>query len=84
MCKKMLNLLNIIWRDTSLENSKISFRLRSDILIEQGLLKNFKEHVNGLGVKRPLFLCDKNLETSEYFGAISINKVDDSQYKLYS
>jgi alcohol dehydrogenase len=66
----MLSLLNIIWRDTSLENSKISFRLRSDIVIEQGLLKNIKEHVNGLGVKSPLFLCDKNLETSDYFGAI--------------
>jgi alcohol dehydrogenase class IV len=53
-----------------LEKNKISFRLRSDIVIKLGLLKTFTTEVEALNLKRPLIIWDRNLENSEYFETI--------------
>ena len=53
-----------------MEKNKVSFRLRSDIVIKLGLLKNFTTEVEALSLKRPLIIWDKNLENSEYFEII--------------
>ncbi len=53
-----------------MEKNKISFRLRSDIVIKLGLLKTFTTEVEALNLKRPLIIWDRNLENSEYFETI--------------
>lgn len=53
-----------------MEKNKISFRLKSDIVIKLGLLKNFTTEVEAHSLKRPLIIWDKNLEHSEYFETI--------------
>lgn len=53
-----------------MEKNSISFRLRSDIVIELGLLKTFMHQVEALNFKRPLIVWDKNLENTEYFELI--------------
>jgi alcohol dehydrogenase len=53
-----------------LEKNRISFRLRSDIVIQLGLITNFAEEVEALNLKRPLVIWDQNLKNSEYFETI--------------
>ena len=53
-----------------MENNRISFKLRSDIVIQLGLLKNFTAEVEALNLKRPLIIWDKNLQDSKYFNTI--------------
>ena len=53
-----------------MEKNKISFRLRSDIVIKLGLLKTFTTEVEALNLKRPLIIWDRNLENTEYFEII--------------
>lgn len=53
-----------------MEKNKISFKLRSDIVIKLGLLKTFTTEVEALNLKRPLIIWDRNLENSEYFETI--------------
>ena len=53
-----------------MEKNRISFRLRSDIVIQLGLITNFAEEVEALNLKRPLVIWDQNLKNSEYFETI--------------
>ncbi len=53
-----------------MEKNRISFRLRSDIVIQLGLLTNFVKEVVALNLKRPLVIWDQNLKNSEYFETI--------------
>lgn len=45
----------------------LTFRLRSDIKIGSGILKNFEDEVLSLNIHKPLILCDENLLSSDYF-----------------
>ena len=53
-----------------MEKNSISFRLRSDVVIELGLLRTFLSQVETLNFKRPLIIWDKNLKNSDYFESI--------------
>ena len=53
-----------------MEKNSISFRLRSDVVIELGLLRTFLSQVERLNFKRPLIIWDKNLKNSDYFESI--------------
>jgi len=53
-----------------LDRNKVSFRLKSDIVIEIGLLKTFIQQVESLNFKKPLVLWDGNLKSSDYFNSI--------------
>ena len=53
-----------------MEKNRISFRLRSDIIIQLGLLKNFAKEVEAYNLKRPLLIWDQNLNNTEYFETI--------------
>lgn len=53
-----------------MEKNRISFRLRSDIVIQRGLIINFAKEVEALNLKRPLVIWDQNLKNSEYFETI--------------
>lgn len=53
-----------------MEKNRISFRLRSDIIIQLGLLKNFAKEVEAFSLKRPLLIWDQNLKNTEYFETI--------------
>ena len=53
-----------------MEKNRISFRLRSDIVIQLGLVTHFAEEVEALNLKRPLVIWDQNLKNSEYFETI--------------
>ena len=53
-----------------MEKNKISFKLRSDIVVKIGLLKTFITEIEVLNLKKPLIIWDRNLENSEYFRII--------------
>ena len=53
-----------------MEKNKISFKLRSDIVVKIGLLKTFVTEIEVLNLKKPLIIWDRNLENSEYFRII--------------
>ena len=59
-----------------MKKNRISFRLRSDIVIQLGLLTNFAKEVEALKLKRPLIIWDQNLENSEYFETIKSGLVN--------
>lgn len=59
-----------------MEKNRISFRLRSDIVIQLGLITNFAEEVEALNLKRPLVIWDQNLKNSEYFETIKPGLLD--------
>ena len=53
-----------------MEKNNIRFKLKSDIVIGLGLLKNFTVEVEALNLKRPLIIWDRNIDKSEYFEII--------------
>lgn len=59
-----------------MEKNRISFRLRSDIVIQLGLLTNFAKEVEARKYKRPLIIWDQNLENSKYFESIKPGLAD--------
>ena len=50
--------------------SIINFRLRSDIKIGCGLLRDINEHISDFETLRPLIICDNNIVGSDYFNII--------------
>lgn len=45
----------------------LSFKLKSDIKIGLGILKNFSNDISNLNILKPLILCDENILSSKYF-----------------
>tara|TARA_Y100000739_G_C20611766_1_gene469058 strand:+ start:1428 stop:2570 length:1143 start_codon:yes stop_codon:yes gene_type:complete len=53
-----------------MNSESINFFLKSEITIEEGILRNLENEIYKLGLNNPLFLFDNNLENSSYFQEI--------------
>ena len=50
--------------------SHINFRLKSDIKIGCGILKDIRDHITQTQASRPLIICDSNIIDTKYFNSI--------------